>query len=58
MTPLSSSSRSRLMSIERDMCGTPLARLVKVLAPHSRFRTMSRLHRSAKISEARATGQY
>src|SRR5262245_38910902 len=40
------------------MCGTPLAMSLKVAAPNSRFRTISGVQRSARISEARATGQY
>lgn len=56
--PARSSSRSRFTNIDRDMAGTPAAIDEKVVAPNSRLRTRRRLHRSARISVARATGQY
>ena len=58
MTPARSSSSSRLISIDRDIVGTPLAMAENVSAPNIKLRTISGFHRSARISDARATGQY
>ncbi len=40
------------------MVGTPRAIWENVSAPNSRLRTTSGVHRSARISDARAIGQY
>lgn len=58
MIPWFSSCPSRVTSMDREMVGTPPAISVNVVAPHSMFLTMSGDHRSAMISDARATGQY
>jgi hypothetical protein len=58
MTPARSSSSSRLLSIERDIAGTPPAMSENVSAPNIRLRTISGFQRSASISDARAIGQY
>jgi len=47
-----------LISIERDIVGTPLAIAENVTAPNIRLRTINGFHRSARISDARAIGQY
>jgi hypothetical protein len=47
-----------LSSIDRDIVGTPLAMAEKVSAPNIKLRTISGFHRLARISDARATGQY
>ena len=44
--------------MDRDIVGTPLAMAENVSAPNIRLRTISGFHRSARISDARATGQY
>ena len=58
MTPARCSSSRRLVSIERDIDGTPLAIAEKVSAPNIRLRTINGFHLSARISDATATGQY
>jgi hypothetical protein len=58
MTPARSSSSGRLISVERDIVGTPPAMAENVAAPNIRLRTIRGFHRSASISDARAIGQY
>src|SRR6202021_882502 len=47
MTPARCSSSRRLISIERDIDGTPLAIAEKVSAPNIRLRTINGFHLSA-----------
>ena len=58
ITPARCSSRRRVTSIDRDICGTPEAIAVNVSAPNIRLRMSSGVQRSARTSEARAMGQY
>src|SRR5688572_6110694 len=58
MTPASSSSRRRDASSEREMPGNPRSISLKRWLPRMSSRTISGVHRSARISDARATGQY
>ena len=47
-----------MASIDRDIAGTPRAKSLNVCAPSIRLRTINGVHRSARISDARAIGQY
>ena len=58
MTPASSRSRRRDASSEREIPGSPRSISLKRWLPRMSSRTMSGVHRSARISDARATGQY
>jgi hypothetical protein len=57
-TPTRSSSRSLFVRSVRDSPGAPAAISVKLVLPRSRFRRMIGVHRSARISDALAIGQY
>jgi hypothetical protein len=57
MTPARSSSRSRLESRPRGIPGAPERISPNVEHPRSRLRTMTGVQRSARISDALATGQ-
>jgi hypothetical protein len=58
ITPARSSSSRRVTSIDRDIWGTPRAMEVNVSAPNMRLRISNGVQRDARISDARASGQY
>src|SRR5262245_60956208 len=58
MTPRRLSCLSRCVSRVRDRPGAPSRISPKVSQPRYRLRMISGVHRSAKISEPRAMGQY